>query len=137
MIDRIQLRADLQRDEGLRCEPYRDSVGKLTIGIGRNLDDVGITESEARYLLDNDISRVTRQLDQRLPWWTGLSEPRQRALANMAFNLGIEGLLGFKKMLAAMREGDFHKASDEVLDSKYARQVGQRAGRVSTLIREG
>lgn len=137
MIDLAQLRSDLERDEGCICHPYRDTVGKLTIGIGRNLDDRGITESEARHLLDNDIARFVDELNRRLPWWSGLSEPRQRALANMAFNLGTDGLLGFKRMLDAMRAGDFVKASEEALDSKWARQVGQRAGRISTLIKEG
>lgn len=136
-MDRVQLRLDLERDEGLRTEPYRDTVGKLTIGIGRNLDALGISEPEARFMLDNDVSRVIRQLNDKLPWWSGLTEPRQRALANMAFNLGIGGLLGFKKMLEAMRRGKYTEASEEALNSKWARQVGQRAGRISTLIREG
>jgi lysozyme len=137
MMDRVQLKIDLERDEGLRTALYNDTVGKATIGIGRNLDDVGISPAEARMLLENDISRVVKDLNNHLPWWTGLSEPRRRALANMAFNLGIGGLLGFKRMLEAMRQGAFHEAAEHALDSKWARQVGQRAGRISTLIREG
>lgn len=128
---------DLKRDEGLVLKPYRDTVGKLTIGIGRNLDDVGINENEALYLAKNDIFKVTSALDVALPWWRTMSEPRQRALANMAFQLGVSGLLQFRKMLAAMQDGDFDKAATEALDSKWATQVPDRAKRITDMIRGG
>lgn len=134
MID--ALKADLVRDEGLRLKPYRDTVGKLTIGVGRNLDDVGISDAEAGHLLGNDISGVLADLDRALPWWRGLSEARQRALANMCFNLGLTRLQGFKKMLAALEAGDWPAAAREALDSKWARQVGARATRIAEAFAE-
>lgn len=128
---------DLKRDEGMLLKPYRDTVGKLTIGIGRNLDDVGISENEALSLAKSDIFKVTGGLDVALPWWRTMSEPRQRALANMAFNLGVTGLLGFRKALQALQDGNFNQAASEFLDSKWAVQVGDRSKRVAEMIREG
>ena len=93
---------------------------KLTIGVGRNLDDLGISEDESDYLLASDIDRTCDDLDAHLPWWRGLSEKRQRALANMAFNLGVSRLLQFVNMLSAMQRGDFHTATAEALSSKWA-----------------
>lgn len=134
MLD--QLLQDLIRDEDLREKPYRDSVGKLTIGIGRNLDDRGISRDEAVYLCRNDIAIATGDLDRAVPWWRDLPEPAQRGLANMCFNLGWPRLSAFKKMLAALEAHDFDRAADEALDSKWARQVGERADRIETLFRE-
>lgn len=131
----VDVRDDLKRDEGLRLKPYRDTVGKLTIGYGRNLDDVGITEDEAEYMLEGDIEHVLEQLDRTLPWWNDLNESRKRALVNMAFNLGIGGLLKFKKMLAALKAGDYEHAAVEALDSRWAKQVGQRADRIAELLK--
>ncbi len=123
--------------EGLRLKPYRDSVGKLTIGVGRNLDDVGITEEEALYLLKNDIKRVLDFLKERLPYWNGLTETRKMALVDMCFNLGPGGFLSFKRMLAALERGDYEQAAREMLDSKWARQVGRRAEELAEMMREG
>ena len=128
--------ADLKRDEGLRLKPYRCSAGRLTIGYGRNLDDVGITEGEAEILLEHDIRRSLADLDRALPWWRTLSGPQQRGLINMRFNLGLTRLLGFKKMLAALQAGDGKLASEEALSSKWADQVGARARRVAALYRK-
>ncbi len=128
---------DLVRDEGLRLKPYLCTAGKMTIGVGRNLDDVGITEEEAHYLLENDIGRLRAELDQALPWWRQLSEVRQRALANMAFNLGLSRLLGFRKCLAALQAEAWDEAAREALNSQWARQVGARSARIAQMIREG
>lgn len=128
---------ELERDEGLSLKPYRDSVGKLTIGVGRNLDDVGITQEEARFLLLGDIHSATAALDERLPWWTGLDEVRQRALANMMFNLGPDRLLGFKNTLALIHLGDYLAAAQAMLASKWAAQVGPRAERLAVMVRDG
>ncbi len=136
-MDINQLKQDLMRDEGTRLKPYEDSVGKLTIGIGRNLDDVGVTPDEALYLLNNDILKVTQALDKAFPWWTALSEPRQRALANMCFNMGFSRLLGFRQMLAALQAGNFEEASQQALNSEWAKQVGARANRISQLLATG
>ena len=131
------LSEDLERDEGLRLKPYVDTVGKLTIGIGRNLDDVGISEVEARLMLQEDIRRATRSLDSRLPWWRSLCDERQDVLVNMAFNLGISSLLGFRGALAKMQLKDWAGAAAEMLDSSWAKQVGARAPRLSEQMRRG
>ena len=133
MIDSVL--SDLKRDEGLRLEPYNDSVDKLTIGYGRNLDDVGITEREAEFLLENDLRRSLADLDRTLQWWRALSEASRRGLVNMCFNLGLPRLLTFKRMLAALEAGDGDRAAEEALDSKWAGQVGARAQRIAALYR--
>ena len=132
-----QLLAELERDEGMRLEPYRDTVGKLTIGVGRNLDDMGISEAEARFMLANDAKRAERDARRALPSFDELSETRQRALVNMTFNLGLPGLLKFTDMLAALAAHDYERAAAEALDSRWARQVGERAERIATMIKEG
>lgn len=124
-------------DEGLRLKPYRCPAGKLTIGVGRNLTDKGISKAEAYIMLQNDMDEVEDALDRILPWWRGLSEGRQQALLNMCFNLGINGLLGFRRMLAALQGGDYMAAADEMLASKWAAQVGDRAQRIAKMTREG
>ncbi|MCK5611026.1 glycoside hydrolase family protein [Candidatus Pacearchaeota archaeon] len=135
---KMTLESDLIRDEGLRLKPYTDTVGKQTIGVGRNLDDRGITEAEAMMLLDNDIEIVRRELVETVGgMWFYLPNNVHRALLNMAFNMGVPRLMGFKKMWAALTFGTLEKAADEALDSKWARQVGDRAERIATLIRNG
>lgn len=131
------LKSDLIRDEGLHLKPYLCTANKLTIGVGRNLDDVGISEEEAQILLDHDIAACVADLDRSLPWWHDLSEARQRALLNMRFNLGLSRLLGFKQMLAALERGDYETAAAQALDSQWAKQVGDRAQRIAALIRQG
>jgi lysozyme len=127
--------AELERDEGLRLFPYKDSVGKTTIGIGRNLDDVGISEAEARAMLASDIARVEADLDKALPWWRKLDEDRQRVLANMCFNLGLAKLMTFRNTLGAIFLGDFTDAAASMLASKWAQQVGPRAARLAARMR--
>lgn len=128
---------ELNRDEGSRNKPYKDTVGKLTIGIGRNLDDVGLSDDEIRYLCLNDIARVTIDLDTHLPWWRKLDDVRQRVLANMAFNMGIGGLLTFKNTLSAVQSGDYETASTRMMVSKWAKQVGKRAERLAFMMATG
>lgn len=128
---------DLIRDEGLKLKPYKCTAGKTTIGVGRNLDDVGITNEEALELLRNDIMRCMKDLDKNLPWWRTLTENRQSALVNLCFNLGIGGLLGFKNTLEYIRTGQYDKAAENALQSKWAAQVGDRAKRIAELIRKG
>lgn len=129
--------ADLRRDEGERLKPYKDTVGKLTIGVGRNLDDVGLSADESAYLLSNDIKRVYSDLDRSLPWWRSMSVNRQRVLANMCFNLGLGKLLGFKNTLAFMKAGQYEKAASGMLNSLWATQVKGRADRLAALMRQG
>jgi lysozyme len=132
-----QLAAQLVIDEGLRLKPYKDSVGLLTIGVGRNIEGVGISKEEALHLLHNDIDRVCDQLDNLLPWWKQMSERRMQALANFVFNVGITTALTFKNTLALLQTKQYDKAADAMLESKWARQVGARAKRITDMIREG
>ena len=130
------LRKDLIAEEGLRLKPYLCPAGKLTLGVGRNLDDVGITQDEAMMMLDNDIERVKAQLAKALPWLETKSPDVQRAIANMTFQMGIGALLKFKKMLAALQARDYNAARREALDSAWAKQTPQRAKRVTDLFKE-
>ena len=131
------LRSQLLRDEGLRLKPYRDSVGKLTIGCGRNLDDVGIGMDEANLLLTNDIQRARAAVLARIPGSQALDEIRQAVLVNLCFNVGIAGLLKFTKFLAAVAAAQWDQAAIEMLDSRWRTQVGLRAERLADQMRSG
>ena len=122
------------RNEGIRLHPYRCPGGHLTIGVGRNLDALGITKAEALYLLANDIQRVERSLDEGLSWWRELSAVREAVLVDMCFNLGFNGLLRFAKMLMALRRGDWCQAAAEIRTSDYYSQDGNRAERLIRMI---
>jgi lysozyme len=124
----------LKLDEGLKLKPYRDSMGFMTIGYGRCLDTTGISKQEACVLLSNDIARTEKALDANIPWWTTLSDNRQLVLMDMAYNLGIEGLLEFKRMLADLQSGDFVSAANEMQTSRWYTQVGDRAVRLRSLL---
>lgn len=127
----------LKRHEGFRSKPYTDSVGVLTIGIGRNLDDVGISEDEAIYLLQRDIAAAQAALRRAYPWFDILLYTRQDALTDLCFNIGPARLKGFVKFLAAMEAHDYERAASEMLDSKWAAQVGTRAVELAEIIRTG
>ena len=122
--------------EGLRLKPYKDTVGKLTIGVGRNLDDKGISKDEALFLLANDIEAVINQLE-RYEWYISTDPIRRKVLIDMAVNLGVGGLLKFRKMIAALERGDYEGAADQMLDSRWAEQVGYRAVRLAEMMRSG
>jgi lysozyme len=134
-VNRQRLAAQLLEDEGLRLKPYRCTAGRLTIGVGRNLDDRGLTRAEALTLLDNDIADFWARLLAALPWLAEAPEPVQEALLNMAFNLGVEGLLDFRQTLALIRTGDYAGAAQAMLASRWAGQVGQRAARLAAQVR--
>lgn len=122
----------------MKLRPYVDTVGKLTIGIGRNLTDVGISENEALYLLASDIQRAMRGLaDRYSDWFPALDSARQAVLVNMGVNLGLSRLAGFTKMLDAVARGDFAQASTEMLQSKWAMQVGNRATELAAQMNTG
>ena len=127
----------LIKHEGKRNKPYECTAGKLTIGVGRNLDDMGLTEDEVLYLLDNDIQRCDTELLQNFKWYSDLCRARQDALINLCFNIGITRLLTFTNSLAYMEAEDYEKAADEFLNSRWAEQVGNRAIEVTELIRTG
>ena len=146
--------SELELDEGVRLSPYRCTAGFLTIGVGRNLDTnkltaeelafVGhncrtkpITKEQSDYLLKNDIEKVCADLMKFLPWWAYLGDVRKRVLVNMAFNLGIAGLLKFENTLALIRSGSYSQAASEMVKSKWAKQVGKRADRLANMMKTG
>lgn len=122
-----QLLEQLKRHEGKSLKPYHCTAGKLTIGYGRNLDDVGISDSEASFMLRNDISKAYVDLIQNHPWVDDLDIARREVLINMVFNMGISRFNKFIKTLAAVRAGDYEEAAEEMLSSRWADQVGDRA----------
>ena len=130
-MDVDKLKDQLILHEGLELKSYKCSAGYITLGVGRNVEELGITEDEARYLLDNDILRVSRELDNAMPWWRDMSEVRQRIVVDMVFNLGMSRFLNFKLAINAMQEEDWEEAAAQMLDSRWARQVGTRATRLS------
>ena len=136
-MNREQLIEELKRDEGVVLTLYQCSAGKNTIGVGRNLDDRGITDDESDYLLSNDIDICIEELTNAFPWFEDLSDTRQRVMVNMCFNLGLSRLMGFKKFLAAMEAGEWETAGVEMLDSRWAVQVGPRSTRLKDLVLEG
>mgnify|MGYP003145046955 CR=1 FL=1 len=135
-MDRTLLKSQLERHEGLRLKPYRDTVGKLTVGYGRNLDDVGITPEEAELMLDNDIDAAEKHL-KTVDEYNGLDPIRQAVICNMAFNLGFYGLMAFRKMWKAIARKDYTEAAKQMLDSLWARQVGYRADELAQIMRTG
>lgn len=152
MIDMNEKIQRLVMHEGIRLMPYYCTKGKQTIGVGRNLDDNPLTEEEKRvcgdwekgitkqaafYLLRHDIERTEKECKQKIAIYDVLDDERQYALLDMAFNLGVAGVLKFKKMLMAMACGYFEDAAKECLDSKYAKETGQRAKRIADTIRTG
>lgn len=136
----------ITRHEGKRLLPYMDTVGKMTIGVGRNLTDRGINDDECTMLLDNDIKLVIRELTNTLPWWQNLDWVRKMAMIDLGFNLGVTTgnppkLLTFKQTLLLIENGKYADAADNLLHTKWADQVGkavgQRAWRVTEMLRTG
>jgi len=132
-----QLRDQLIRHEGLKLKPYLCTAGKVTLGIGRNLDDVGISKEEAMYLLDNDLMRVVHEAHRHFPVVETLDTVRADVIYNMLFNMGVNRLRQFKKMWAAIEEQDWDKAAKEMLDSKWADQVKGRSLELANQMRSG
>ena len=124
----------LKRHEGLRLSPYIDSVGVQTIGYGHNLQRPFSIKAMEQQFLD-DVASVHNECLHAFPWYADLSEPRQWAVKNMCFNLGLSRLLRFKEFLKAMEFGDYETAANEMLDSVWAKQVKGRALELAQLIR--
>jgi lysozyme len=135
-MDLAALRRELIRDEGLRTRAYKDTVGKLTAGIGRNLEDVEFTQDEIDLMFHNDIQRCVDDL-QGFSWWAELDPVRQRAICNMRFNLGPNKFREFKATLEALDRKDYYMASQRMLASKWAAQVKSRAIRLARMVRDG
>lgn len=135
-----QLKKQLRRDEDVVPHAYQDSEGWWTIGVGRLIDrrkGGRLRDVEMDFMLHNDIDEIVMELRQRLPWFDRLNEARRGVLVNMAFNLGVFGLLGFKQTLAHVERGEYAKAADAMLDSKWAKQVKGRADRLAEQMRSG
>jgi lysozyme len=128
-FDLAQLMDDLQIDEGRELLPYTDTMGKITIGVGRNLTDRGITDAECDAMLADDIALVCGELDKSLSWWRLMPAPRQRVLANLCFNMGLTKLLEFTTFLSLMRTAQFHAAASDLQGTAWYGEVGQRGPR--------
>lgn len=133
----IKIIEQIIRHEGLHLKPYRDSVGKLTIGAGRNLNDKGISEEEAIAMLMHDVSDAKSDAAALVDNFHELDEVRQRVLIDMAFNLGRAGLATFRRMIEAVRNKRFEQAAAEIVDSRWYRQVGVRGMRLEYMMRTG
>jgi len=135
-----KLVTQLRRDEGEVLHAYEDHLGFLTIGIGRLIDKRkggGISSEEAAYLLNNDIDTRIKALERALPWFSRLDDARKGVLVNMAFQLGVDGLLAFKNTLKEVEAGNYSKASEMMLMSKWATQTPERAQRLAKQMRTG
>lgn len=135
-MDNVKAAAYIRRHEGFSKLPYKCPTGHLTIGYGHNLEN-GISAAAAEFILQEDLARAERAVKDSFPWWWKLDDARQFVLVDMAFNMGLAGLKGFKKMLAAIESGDFDKAAEEMLDSKYGRQVVHRARLNAEIMKTG
>lgn len=136
MVDLEDFREHLKWAEAVKQFPYRCSAGKLTIGVGRNLDDKGLSLDEVDYLLDNDIAGTLRDCE-RLDYWNSLDPVRQLVVADMVFNLGLSRFLKFVKLNAALALHDYTLAAHEMMDSNWYKQVGRRAWRLREAMLSG
>lgn len=147
---RALLRADVKPAEAFRSKPYLDCCGKywrlcacqikgrLTIGYGRNLDDVGVSELESEVLLDHDLYSAETQAARAFDWFASLSELRQRAITELVFNMGLLKFRGFHRTIEALKEKQFKAAATHLLDSVWKTQVGEtRSGRIARYLRDG
>lgn len=125
-MDNAKAAAYIRRWEGLEYLPYKCPTGHLTIGYGHNLER-GISKEVAELLLMQDIEIALKQVKNVFQFWPKLTDARLFVLVDMCYNLGLTNLGGFKKMIAALQAGDYTKAAKEMLNSKWAAQVGRRA----------
>lgn len=127
----------IKKHEGLSLTPKKDIDGSTWIGYGHNLSALGIPRVMADQLLEIDLLRVYKELNKHVPWWKGLSEPRRVVLVDMCYNLGMTRFLEFREMLAAVKDGRYDVAADEMLNSLWAKQVKGRAVELAKIMREG
>ena len=138
---KAELTRQLKGDEGERACVYQDHLGFWTIGIGRLVDKrkpgAGLRPDEITYLLHNDIDDRIEQLTRRLPWFQNLDDARKGVLLNMAFQMGVDGLLAFKRTLALIEAGQYDLAAHAMGQSLWAQQTPARAKRMATQMRTG
>ena len=130
----------LRKHESVETHAYVDSVGKTTIGVGRNIEagsGPGLSTSEIDYLLANDVERVNKELVNTFSWYKDLNIARKDAMTDLCFNIGLPRMMGFKKALAAMAIEDYETAAAEFLDSRWATQVGSRSVTITDMVRSG
>lgn len=126
----------LKDDEGFSGKIYKDTAGKNTVGYGRNLDDNPLTRAEASYLLQNDLKKTRKQARQ-FPFYDRMNSARKNVILNMVYNLGIRSFTGFRRMITALSVQDYETAAVEMLDSKWAGQVGDRSKRLAEIMKNG
>jgi lysozyme len=137
-VNLTRLKNDLIRQEGLRLKLYICPEGKYSIGVGRNLEDNGISENEALMFLDHDVQRTVVECQKNFgDWWFKLNDPRKHVLLNMVFNMGMPRVEEFIRMIAALKKNDFDTAASEMLNSQWASQVKKRAVELSDMMRSG
>ena len=136
MIDMEKMTTELKRDEGFRSCVYKCTAGKQTVGYGHNLEDNPMPELVAEQLLKHDIAHCLSQCEQ-WPWFYTLNDARQRVIVNMVFNIGANGVSKFSSMIQAISEQDYEWAADEMIDSRWYNQVGDRAKRLVEMMRNG
>jgi lysozyme len=136
-MNRVRLSNQLGVDEGRKRRIYKDSVGKWTVGVGRNIDDRGLRDDEIDLMLNNDIDEAVGIARALVSTFDKLDDVRQEVITNMAFNMGIVRLGGFKLFLAALAKFDYQEATTQMQDSSWYTQVGDRAKRLAYAMREG
>lgn len=136
-MDIDRLITQLKVHEGVRSKVYLDTEGIETIGVGRNLRDRGLSDDEIELMLANDIRDFQEEVESAFPWWSDMDDVRQRVVVDMAFNMGLGSLSKFVNTLAHIENGRYEEASVEMLDSKWARQVGDRANVLSDMMKTG
>ena len=122
-------------EEGLKLFPYRCSANKLTLGVGRNIEDRGISDITAMQMLEEDIALCVNELERNISWWSEAPGGLQEVLIDLCFNMGISKLMLFTKTLQYLGSGEMVKAADELLNSRYATMVPNRAKRNADIIR--
>lgn len=132
-----QVISNLKKHEGLSLTLYKCPAGKLTIGYGHNIEDIGITEDVAELLLQQDAFIAAKQVSSNIDCFYSLTEARQYVLIDMCFNMGLSKLMQFKKMLRALDLGDYKTAAKEMLNSKWAVQVKSRANYLACVMQSG
>ena len=136
----MDLKQQLLREEGSESCAYQDTLGFWTIGVGRLIDarkGDGLSQDEIEYLLDNDIKKITEKVHKFLPWVSKLNEPRQAVLLQMTFQMGLRGVLGFKRTLGSIEDGQYFEAAIEMLQSEWAKQTPERANRLAAQMETG
>lgn len=136
-MDIDKLIVQLKAHEGVRQHVYLDTEGIETIGVGRNLVHRGLSNDEIELMLANDIRDFQEEVEKAFPWWSDLDDVRQRVIVDMAFNMGLGSLSKFVNTLSHIEDGRYEEAGVEMLDSKWARQVGERANVLSNMMRTG